>query len=113
MNSFYHLSAVGEPITRYVSRMKDSAIHFLARGLSSDVVLRLCAHSTSRNPAPVAAPQQARVVYAGLLSQSLHPYNRRFSDRRIIFHSGKPSSAFVVPELPSLTHMRALSELQL
>jgi hypothetical protein len=86
-------------------------IVFLARGLSSDVVLRLCPHSTSRNPVPVAAPQQARVVYAGLLSQSLHPYNRRFADCRIIFHSSKPRSASAVPDLPRLTHLRALTEL--
>jgi hypothetical protein len=83
---------------------------FLARGLSSDVVLRLYSHATSRNRVPVAASQQARVVYAGLVSQSLYPYNRRFADRRIIFHSSKSRGAFVVPDLPSLTHLRALPD---
>ena len=84
---------------------------FSACGLSSDVVLRLYAHSTSRNPVPVAATQQTRVVYAGLLYQSLYPDDRRFSDCRIIFLSSKSCSASVVPNLPSLTHLKALAEL--
>ena len=84
---------------------------FLTRGLSSDIVLRLCAHSTSRNTVPVAAPQQERMVYARFLSQSLHPYDRRFADCSIIFYSGKHRSAFTVPDYPNLTHPRALTEL--
>ena len=38
-------------------RTLNDPFFFLAHGLSSDVVLRLSAHSTSRNPVPVAAPQ--------------------------------------------------------
>jgi hypothetical protein len=84
---------------------------FLARGPSSGVLLWLCAHSTSRNSVPVAAPQQARLVHVGLLTQSLHPSNWRFSLCPNIFHSTKLRSAFIVPDLPSLTHIKALTEL--
>ena len=113
ISSFSDLSAAGKPITRYVSRTNTQqyTFFFMACGFSSDIVLRLCAYSTSRNPAPVATPQQARLVYSGFLSQSLHPYNRRFADCGIIFRSSKHRSAFIVPDLPSLMRLRAWTEL--
>jgi hypothetical protein len=113
MSSFHDLSAAGE---QYYSlclkneRLNDT-FFFSTRGLSSAVVLRLRAHSTSRNPVPVAAPQRTRVVYAGFLYQSLHPDNRRFADCRIVFRSSKHHSASVVPDFPSSMHLRALIEL--
>ena len=76
----------------------------------SDCVLRLFSHSTSRNPVPVATPQQARVVYAGLPFQSLHPDDRRYASCHIIFHSSKPLSASFIPDPPDLMH-RDLTEL--
>ena len=89
------------PFTGCISRMKDSAIPFFfspARGLSSVVVLRLYTHSTSRNPVPVAAPQRARVVYARLPCQSLHSDDRHLADYRVVFHSSKQRSTFVVAD---------------
>ena len=94
-----------------LSRMNTQQFFFSLMDFFSAVVLRLYAYSTSRNPGPVAAPQQEGMVYARLLSQSLHPYNRRFADCSIIFYSSKHRSAFAVPDLPSLTHFRALTEL--
>ena len=112
ISTFHDLSASGEHITRFVSRKKASTIFFFFSGsrISSVVVLRPCAHSTSRNTISVAAPQRTGVVYAGLLFQSLHPYNRQNADCRIISHSTKHRGASVVPDLPSLTHLRTLTE---
>ena len=88
-------------------------IHFLTRGLSSDVVLRLRAHSTSGNRVSVAASQQARVVHVGLLCQSLSPCNWPQPDCRFIFHSSDLGSASVLPDLLIQLYLRALTKLQL
>ena len=57
----------------------------------------------------MAATQQARVVYAGVFSQSLPPYNRRLADCSIIFNSSKHRSMSTIPDLLSLMYLRVLT----
>src|SRR5712671_1619060 len=79
----------------------------------SAVILRLSAHSTPGDRVSLATPQQTRVVYNGLPSQSLYPRAWSSPDCCImVHHIGLPSTSVSSQQsYLSLTHCSCMLEL--